>query len=84
MGNLLGCYGSKDVRTPQIDKMASQGAKLTSFYVAAPYCTASRAALLTGSYPVRIGMAGGVCLAADRRGLNPKEETIAEVLKSVG
>lgn len=80
----LGCYGSEDVRTPRIDQMAAEGAKLTSFYMAAPYCTPSRAALMTGSYPKRIGMAGGVNLAADPKGLNPEEVTIAEVMKSAG
>ena len=80
----LGCYGSTNVHTPRIDRMAAEGMKLTSFYVAAPYCTPSRAALMTGSYPIRIGMAGGVLLSADKRGLNPSEETIAETLKSAG
>ena len=79
----LGCYGSKHVNTPRIDQMAAEGARLTSFYVAAPYCTPSRAALLTGCYPKRIGM-GGLCLAADPKGLNPKELTIAEVMKKAG
>jgi len=80
----LGCYGSQNVKTPRIDQMAAEGAKLTSFYMAAPYCTPSRAALMTGSYPIRIGMAGGVCLSADKKGMHPNEITIAEVLKSVG
>ena len=80
----LSCFGSKDVQTPRIDQMAAEGTKLTSFYMAAPYCTSSRAALLTGCYPKRIGMAGGVFLAADKRGLNPQEITIAEVLRSAG
>ena len=80
----LSCFGSENVQTPRIDQMAAEGAKLTSFYMAAPYCTASRAALMTGSYPRRVGMAGGVCLAADKRGLNPKEITIAEVMQSAG
>ena len=80
----LSCFGSKDVQTPRIDQMAAEGTKLTSFYMAAPYCTSSRAALLTGCYPKRIGMAGGVYLAADKRGLNPDEITIAEVLRSAG
>ncbi len=80
----LSCYGSTDVKTPRIDQMAAEGAKLTSFYMAAPYCTPSRAALMTGSYPKRIGMAGGVNLSADPKGLNPAEITIAEVMKSAG
>lgn len=77
----LGCYGSQDVKTPHIDQMAAEDAKLTSFYMAAPYCTPSRAALMTGSYPSRIGMAGRVCLSADPRGLHPNKITIAEILK---
>ncbi|WP_299668346.1 sulfatase [uncultured Polaribacter sp.] len=84
----LGCFGGKHVNTPRIDKMAAEGIKLTSFYVAAPVCTPSRAALLTGTYPIRMDMARGskhsVLLDADPKGLNPKEITIAEVLKSVG
>lgn len=84
----LGCFGGKHVSTPRIDKMATEGAKLTSFYVAAPVCTPSRAALMTGCYPRRVDMAVGsnfgVLLAGDRKGLNPNEVTIAEVLKPAG
>ena len=80
----LSCFGSEKVQTPRIDQMAAEGAKLTSFYMAAPYCTPSRGALLTGSYPRRIGIGNGVYLAADKRGLNPEEVTIAEVLRSAG
>jgi arylsulfatase A-like enzyme len=50
----LGCFGAKDIRTPHLDKMASEGLKLTSFY-AQPICGPSRAALMTGCYPLRIG-----------------------------
>ncbi|TWU47036.1 Arylsulfatase [Rubripirellula reticaptiva] len=84
----LGCFGGKHVSTPRIDQMAAEGIKLTSFYVAAPVCTPSRAALMTGCYPKRIDMATGsnfgVLLAGDTKGLNPDEITIAEVLKSAG
>lgn len=97
----LSCFGGKHVYTPNIDQMAKEGARLTSFYVAAPLCTPSRAALMTGCYPKRIDMdipsslvveAPGlpegvrfpVCLAADGRGLNPDEITIAEVAQSAG
>lgn len=84
----LSCFGGKHVSTPRIDKMAEEGIKLTSFYVAAPLCTPSRAALMTGCYPKRIDMAEGshysVLLAGDTKGLNPKEITIDEVLKSAG
>lgn len=84
----LSCFGGTHVRTPRIDQMAAEGARLTSFYVAAPLCTPSRAALMTGCYPRRIDMAYGsdfaVLLAADKKGMNPDEITIAEVLKSAG
>jgi len=80
----LGCFGSKKAITPCIDKMAEEGAKLTSFYVSAPYCTPSRASLMTGCYARRVGMGNGVNLSADPKGLHPDEITIAEVLQSVG
>lgn len=80
----LGCFGGEHINTPNLDKMAAEGIKLTSFYVAAPVCTPSRAALMTGCYPKRINMAAGVFLAGDNRGLHPDEITIAEVLKTKG
>ena len=80
----LGCFGGDHVKTPLIDRMAAEGAKLTNFYVAGSVCTASRSALMTGSYPKRVGLAGGVFLAGDKNGLNPEEVTIAELLKSEG
>lgn len=84
----LSCFGGKHVSTPRIDQMAKEGMKLTSFYVAAPVCTPSRAALMTGCYPKRVNMAVGsnfpVLLSADTKGLNPDELTIAELLKTVG
>jgi arylsulfatase A-like enzyme len=84
----LSCFGGKHVNTPRIDKMAAEGSKLTSFYVAAPVCTPSRAALMTGCYPKRVDLATGsdfgVLLDADPKGLNPKEITMAEVLKTQG
>jgi arylsulfatase A-like enzyme len=52
----LSCFGGEHVYTPNIDKMAEEGVKLTSFYVAAPLCTPSRAALMTGCYPRRVSM----------------------------
>lgn len=84
----LSCFGGTHVNTPRIDQMAAEGAKLTSFYMAAAVCTPSRAALMTGCYPKRIDMATGsnfgVLLAGDTKGLNPQEQTIAEVLKTAG
>jgi arylsulfatase A-like enzyme len=84
----LSCFGGTHVDTPRIGQMAKEGARLTSFYSAASVCTPSRAALMTGCYPRRIDMAYGsnfgVLLAADAKGLNPSEITIAEVLKPEG
>ncbi|RTZ69452.1 MAG: N-acetylgalactosamine-6-sulfatase, partial [Verrucomicrobia bacterium] len=52
----LGCFGSGDVQTPHLDRLATGGIRLTSFYVAWPACTPSRGALLTGRYPQRNGV----------------------------
>src|SRR3954463_3031413 len=54
----LGCYGSPSIRTPHLDDMAREGLRFTDFYVAGAVCSPSRAALLTGRYPVRSGMFG--------------------------
>ena len=51
----LGCYGGKDIPTPQIDSLAASGARFASGYVTAPFCAASRAALMTGRYQTRFG-----------------------------
>ncbi len=84
----LGCFGSPNIQSPNLDRMAAEGIKMTSFYMGAPLCTPSRAALMTGSYPIRIDMAVGdgfaVLLDGDKKGLNPDEITIAEVLKTAG
>src|SRR3954469_18012959 len=80
----VGCFGSKLHRTPHIDQLAAEGTKFTSFYVASGVCTPSRAALMTGCYPQRVNMhrsgAGlPVLRPLDTKGLNPDEQTIAEV-----
>lgn len=77
----LSSFGNPTIHTPELDKMAAEGMKLSQFYVAAPVCTPSRAALMTGSYPKRVGLEKGVLFPASKTGLNPNEETIAEVLK---
>jgi arylsulfatase A len=85
----LGCFGSKLHRTPNVDRLAAEGAKFTSFYVASGVCTPSRASLITGSYPRRVNLHvssknGAVLQPLSPKGLNPDETTIAEVLKSAG
>jgi arylsulfatase A len=80
----LSCFGSKTIRTPNIDRIAKEGRKFTSFMVASPVCTPSRAALLTGCYPKRVGMHQHVLFPSSTKGLNPKEHTIADHLKSQG
>ena len=81
-------FGSVLNDTPHLNRMAAEGMKLTSFYSAAPVCTPSRAALLTGSYPKRVGLDfgswRGVVFPRDKEGLNPDEITIAEILKEEG
>ena len=52
----LGCFGADKIKTPRVDQMAKEGRKFTSFYVASAVCSASRAALLTGCYPMRVGV----------------------------
>ncbi|MFP4029212.1 MAG: sulfatase [Candidatus Brocadiia bacterium] len=79
----LGCYGAEDIPTPRIDQMASEGLKLTDFYVAAPVCTPARASLLTGCYPQRVGMPG-VVHPHDNRGLNPDEMTLGDMFQVQG
>jgi len=79
----LSCYGHPTIHTPRLDQMAQEGIKLTSFYAAAPVCTPSRAGLLTGRYPLRIGMPGN--LGPDSEGgLSKEERTLAEALKGNG
>jgi len=84
----IGPFGSTINHTPHLDRMADEGMKLTSFYVAASVCTPSRAALMTGCYPRRVGLATGsfhaVLFPGDRHGLHPDEITVAEVLKKAG
>lgn len=79
----LGCFGSPLIKTPEIDKMAAEGARFSSFYSANAICSASRAALLTGRYPSRNGVFH-VYYPGVNKGLNPEEVTIAEVLKPAG
>src|SRR5690348_12045499 len=77
----IGAYGAKLIKTPNIDRMAEEGVRLTDYYAPANVCTPSRAGLLTGRYPIRSGLAYFVILANDTRGLPPSEITIAQALK---
>ncbi|MCK4747072.1 MAG: sulfatase-like hydrolase/transferase, partial [Bacteroidales bacterium] len=79
----LGCYGAEGFATPNIDGMAAEGMRFTSFYVSQAVCSASRAALLTGCYSERVSILGALMPWTDY-GLNPQETTIAEILKSAG
>jgi uncharacterized sulfatase len=84
----LGCYGHPKFKTPRIDRMAAEGARLTQFNCPAPFCAPTRASLMTGRYPFRCGMTqnpapdGGP--AADALALPTSEVTLAQVLKSAG
>ena len=80
----LSCFGSKTIKTPNIDRIAKEGRKFTNFMVASPVCTPSRAALLTGCYPKRVGMHQHVLFPSSKKGLNPNEYTMADHFKSLG
>ena len=80
----LGCYGATEVKTPRIDAMAKEGTRFTDYYAAAPICSPSRAGLLTGCYPRRVGNEIWVHRADSRTGIHPDELTIAELFKDNG
>ncbi|XP_055657114.1 steryl-sulfatase isoform X2 [Falco peregrinus] len=85
----LGCYGNRTLRTPSIDRLAEEGVTLTQHIAASPLCTPSRAAFLTGRYPIRSGMAAfsrvGVFLfSASSGGLPSEEITFSKLLKQSG
>jgi arylsulfatase A-like enzyme len=83
----LGCFGHPTIRTPNLDRMAAEGQKWTSFYSAAPVCTPSRAGLMTGRLPIRTGMTSDrnhVLFPESKGGLPENEITIASALKTSG
>ena len=85
----VGCFGSDLHKTPNIDRMAAEGMRFTDFYSTSGVCTPSRASLMTGCYPRRVNMhisddGGAVLRPVSRKGLNPDEVTIAELLKTRG
>jgi len=80
----LGCFGSETIATPNLDRLASEGRRYTSFYSACSVCSPSRAALLTGCYPKRVGMHQHVLFPQSDYGLHPNELTIADHLQANG
>lgn len=85
----IGPFGSKLHKTPNLDRMAAEGRRFTDFYVTSGVCSPSRASLLTGCYPRRVGLhqnetGAWVLFPGNKRGLNPTEKTMAEVLKDAG
>ncbi len=79
----LGCFGSPDIETPNIDRMRREGMKFTDFYVTQPVCSASRAGLLTGCYSNRVGIMGALG-PRSKHGIADREMTLAEVVKQKG
>tara|TARA_R110000868_G_scaffold1647_3_gene13275 strand:- start:3711 stop:5138 length:1428 start_codon:yes stop_codon:yes gene_type:complete len=79
----VGVFGSPNIETPNLDQMAKEGIKLSSFYSAQPICSASRAGILTGCYPNRIGIHNALGPGSPT-GINSSEMTLAEMLKRIG
>ena len=80
----VGCFGAEGFETPHVDKLASEGVRFTDFYVPATVCTPSRAGLLTGKYPKRVGLHEAVLFPYSENGLSPEEYTMAEMLHDRG
>ena len=79
----IGCFGATELTTPNLDRMADEGRRLTSFYVAQAVCGASRAALLTGCYPNRLGMLGAPG-PKTKHGIHERETLVSELAKQKG
>jgi arylsulfatase A-like enzyme len=80
-----GCFGAKDLLTPNIDAIAARGVRFTQFYAGAPVCSPSRAALLTGRYPLRAGLIGNAASEPNGKAGMPGEQvTLAEMFKAAG
>ncbi|MEM6258233.1 MAG: sulfatase-like hydrolase/transferase [Planctomycetota bacterium] len=82
----LSCYGSTRIQTPNLDKLASEGLRLTSYYAGNPVCSPSRMALLSGSYPARLGWRWGVLGYGfkPKTGMSPRVYTVAEAFRDSG
>ena len=80
----VGCYGCNDIRTPNIDALAKSGVRFSNYYSAAPVCSPSRAALLTGRYPIRAGVPTNCPSQPGSAGMPAGEVTLAELAKTRG
>jgi arylsulfatase A len=80
----VGAYGATLIATPHLDRLAREGVRLTGFYSSANVCTAARGGLLTGRYPIRLGLAGDVARPTNDVALPDAETTIAEALGPLG
>lgn len=80
----LNCYGSDDLQTPHLDRLAARGVRFTQMYSPSAICSASRAGLMTGRFPARAGVPGNVSSTKGVPGMPTDEVTIAELLKSAG
>jgi len=79
----IGCYGANDIRTPNLDRLAKEGTRFLDFCVAQPVCTASRAAIMSGCYPNRIGLSGALNHTSTV-GIHPDEMLLPELLRAKG
>ena len=79
-----GCYGAKDLETPNIDRIAKKGIRFTQFYAAAPVCSPSRAGLLTGKYPINAQVPGNTTSSKGKPGMPSQQITMAEHFKAAG
>src|SRR6185503_18275354 len=79
----IGCFGGKGIRTPNLDRMAAEGMRFTDFYVGQAVCTASRAALMTGCYPNRVGLQGALNHQSPI-GIHESELLLPQLCKSRG
>ena len=80
----VNCYGAKDLYTENLDRLAAEGTRFTQFYVGAPVCSPSRAALMTGRYPRHAGLLGNAPSHKGREGMPTEQVTISEMMKEAG
>jgi arylsulfatase A-like enzyme len=80
----LGCYGSPVIESPQLDRLATQGVRLTQYYVAVPLCAPTRVSFMTGKYPQRTSLPDNPNWKDPNSGLSPDETTLAELLTDAG